>query len=85
MCRDFVCRWLADDTLPDHWYPARAKIIIDLQHNDDNYIMLFVVDPAYSGRWREEPWFSDIKAFAKAGLKQWTCVVMVKDERIPIL
>ena len=52
--------------------------------------MAFIVDPAYPTRWREEPWFSDIKYMAKAGIEgrldqKWTTLVMIKGQRIPII
>ena len=29
-CRTFSCRWLLDETLPAHWFPRTARIVIDL-------------------------------------------------------
>jgi hypothetical protein len=84
-CRQFNCRWLADGTVPDYWFPARSKIVIDIQENNGKFVMCFIVDMAYPARWREEPWLSDIKKWAKAGIGKWTCVIMAGDEKIPVL
>jgi Fe-S-cluster containining protein len=28
VCREFECMWLANNSLPDHWYPTKSKIIV---------------------------------------------------------
>jgi hypothetical protein len=94
-CRDFLCMWLLDARIPDYWFPAKSKIVIashlaDPSTGSGPAYIAFIVDPAYPNRWREEPWFSDIKTMAKAGLKgllgqKWTSVVLVADDRIPIV
>ena len=94
-CRDFLCNWLIDPKIPDYWFPAKSKIVINTRIHDDKMIVNFVVDPAYPNRWREEPWFSDIKKIAKAGLSKpascetpirgWTTVIAIKDDVFPIV
>lgn len=83
-CRDFKCLWLMyPGTWAPHWYPKTAHIVIDLKVNDHGTFLAFVVDPNYPTRWREEPWFSDIKRAAREGLfgpKKWTTVVMLRGE-----
>lgn len=88
-CRAFRCMWLLDDRVKDHWFPARAKIVINAIPGPPKTVA-FIVDPAYPGRWREEPWFSDIKAIARAGIdgtigEKWTTIVTIKDQRIPVI
>src|SRR5258708_38077644 len=65
-CREFNCGWLRDSSLKDYWYPLKSKIVIDVQTDLD--IVAFIVDPSYPTRWREEPYFADIKKLARAGL-----------------
>lgn len=89
-CRDFQCQWLYDVRHPDYWFPAKSKIIIDARVEDGKKYISFVVDPAYPNRWREEPYFSDIKHIASAGIdgrmgEKWTTLVRIKDEKIPII
>jgi uncharacterized protein len=89
VCRDFNCMWLLDQRLPDYWFPAKSKIVINFKLTGDNNYVGFVVDPAYPTRWREEPWFSDIKKLARAGLtgsggQKWTTIVLIGDDKIPI-
>lgn len=89
-CRDFHCMWLLDQRIPDYWYPKTSKIVISPHLTEAAAYIAFVVDPAYPQRWRQEPWFSDLKTMAKAGLEgrqgqTWTTVVVIGDERIPIM
>ena len=91
VCRDYHCQWLIDDRHPDYWFPARSKIIINATINSEGkkYVS-FIVDPAYPNRWREEPYFKDIKEIAQAGHdgrlgEKWSTLVVIKDERIPIV
>ena len=54
-CREFSCMWLIDPAIPDYWYPAKSKIVIDAKLDGDKRAVAFVVDPTVSGRWREHP------------------------------
>lgn len=88
-CRDFHCQWLIDKRFGEHWFPAKAKILVDHRLDGETAVVYFVVDPDYPSRWREEPWFSDIKKIARAGLagslgRKWTTLVLVRDARIMI-
>ena len=91
ICRKFYCQWLLDEVHPDYWFPAKSKIIINATINvEGKKYITFIVDPDYPLRWREEPYFSDIKAIAKAGIdghrgEKWNTVVIVKDEKMPII
>lgn len=88
-CRAFHCVWLTDDKFKDYWFPAKCRIMIDVRIEPQR-VVCFHVDPDYPDRWREEPWFSEIKHIAGAGIKgrqgeSWTTVVMIRDERITIV
>lgn len=90
-CRDFNCMWLLDNRIPDYWKPEKSKIVIAPHLAEEKAYVAFIVDPAYPNRWREDPWFSDLKTMANAGLKgllggqKWTSVVLIGDARIPIV
>jgi hypothetical protein len=89
-CRDFLCQWLIDDRYPEYWYPRHAKIVIDIKLIEGRKFVIFVVDPAYPTRWRETPWFDDIKKIARAGLlglagQRWRTVISIKGEEIPVV
>ena len=76
-----MCEWLKDGRWPDHWFPAKAHIIITTVDRNIG----FVVDPRYPLRWREEPWHGDIRRISAIGLKQNFKVFLVIDhEHIPV-
>lgn len=83
--------YLVDNRIGDHWYPAKSKIVINATVNSEGKkFITFIVDPDYPNRWRQPPYFADIKVVAKAGIdgllgEKWTTVVMIKDEKIPII
>jgi hypothetical protein len=88
-CADFNCQWLKDERFGEVWFPKTAKIIIDHRVEGETAVVSFVVDPAYPNRWREEPWFSDIKQVARTGLSgkmgaRWITIVLIRDIRIVI-
>lgn len=90
-CRAFSCRWLIDDRFPDYWYPLKSKIVVHtvVKPNDISCVV-FVVDPNYPNRWREEPYFSDIKKTAELGLsgklgEKFATLIVLKNEQIPII
>jgi len=82
--------YLISEQIPDYWHPRLSKIIINPKlDNTAGAFVAFVVDWAFPNRWREEPWISDIKKMAIAGLNgrhgsKWTTIVMVKDQKIVI-
>jgi hypothetical protein len=78
VCRGFGCEWLVDDlNLDEAWKPSRSKIVVHKTavrnvgtalSESFEIVCKFVVDPAAPNRWREEPYYSTIKAAARAGL-----------------
>jgi hypothetical protein len=97
-CREFNCQWLMDNKIPDYWKPSKSKIVINIVVEHGTRYLAFVVDPSYPRRWLEEPWFSDIKKLAKAGIAGnekgggdggrgggWTTIVCIGNEKIPII
>jgi hypothetical protein len=90
ICRDFHCQWVIDNRHPDYWFPAKSKIVINATIEKKHKYVTFIVDPNYPMRWQEEPYVSDIKKIAQAGIEgrlgeKWTTIVMVGEERIPII
>jgi hypothetical protein len=70
LCRGYACLWLTESKLGDEWFPAKAKIIADLTTDRGKVFLRFTVDPQYSNRWREEPYYSAIKQVALSGLRR---------------
>jgi hypothetical protein len=64
VCRRYACLWL-DGTMPDYWQPDQSKIVLDLELSRERGILRVVVHPDYSDRWREEPYYQDIKMMVR--------------------
>ena len=68
VCADFACAWLTDTGLGDEWKPDRSKIVIRMTDEGGGITYQYMIDPAYPNRWREEPFYSQIKHVAFAGI-----------------
>jgi hypothetical protein len=70
-CKEFKCNWLAGG-LDDEWYPLTSKMVVRsyIHSRLHDPIMEFWVDPGYPNKWREEPYYSQIKHFSLVGLSQ---------------
>jgi hypothetical protein len=72
-CRTWTCMWLVRDDVDEYWYPAKCKMVlwwVPLARETPPPNNLEVhVDPGYPNRWREEPWFSDIRKASRNGLE----------------
>jgi hypothetical protein len=55
---------MKDDSWGDEWFPDHARIVIN--YNNKMPIFDFIVDPKFSHRWKEEPYFSRMNQVALA-------------------
>jgi len=67
-CRGFYCGYLTNRALDERWNPAKCKIVLAYDEVGSPRLMIYV-DPARAGVWREEPYYSQIKAWAAAATK----------------
>lgn len=70
ICRSFACGWLIDTSWPEHWFPQRARMVVHEVVEHGERTITINVDRRYPDRWREEPYFSDIRQLALRGLRQ---------------
>jgi hypothetical protein len=81
-CRDFQCGWLVWDAVPDHWHPAKSRIVIV---SELGFRINFTVDPGAPGRWREAPWYNEIKALAVLAFQENRQVLVTVGNRVTAL
>jgi uncharacterized protein len=67
VCRNWTCLWLAG-SMPDYWYPLRSKLVLDRHPG----ILRVFTHPEHPDQWRAEPYHSELKALARAGLTKTT-------------
>ena len=65
-CRDFYCGYLTLPMVDAKWYPSRSKMVV-FPEPDGKRIAIHV-DPGRPEAWKAEPFYSEIKAWARHGL-----------------
>jgi hypothetical protein len=69
LCRTYSCWWLTDLAMGDEWYPFRSKIVAHFGFSPRREPQcVFTVDPGYPDRWRESPYYDQIKVISLKGL-----------------
>ena len=61
-CRLFECLWLTSD-MPDYWKPDRSKMVV--AGDETGTLINVIVDDGYPNAWKKEPFYRDIKAWAR--------------------
>jgi hypothetical protein len=64
-CRGFFCSYLTHPAFDQRWFPATAKLFV--HPSADGSWLNVVVDPARPDAWRHEPYYSEIKGWARNG------------------
>jgi len=83
-CTRFYCSWLTSSRLGSEWKPLTAKMVVCVE-GDGNRIVVHV-DPSFPTNWRREPYYSEIKQWAVAGIEAGgQVVVYVRDRVIVVL
>lgn len=76
-CRAFACHWILDSAIADAWKPSTCHMVIEAKQRS----MVIHVDPDFAEAWRDEPYFSEIKAMAKAGLAKGAMTLVIEKLR----
>jgi uncharacterized protein len=63
VCRDFACGWLQDSAVTQHWFPARSRMIL-VREKQPRRLSVHA-DPDRPDLWRQEPYLSDLMAWAQ--------------------
>ena len=64
-CSAFLCGYLTDPRLGEDWKPSRSKLVL-LTDAGGNRLVAHV-DPQRPDAWKQEPYYSGLKEWAKAG------------------
>jgi hypothetical protein len=68
ICRGYACGWLMSNTVSEDWYPPISHMVLSLAPLDGILTCTVTVDPNFSGMWKREPYYSQLKAMAYNGL-----------------
>ncbi|WP_298290389.1 hypothetical protein [Novosphingobium sp.] len=81
-CAAYGCGYLHWSETGEHWFPARAKMVVEAE---DVSRLLIRVDSATPNVWRTQPYYDDIKRWARmAELQGQQIAVMVGRKMIII-
>ena len=85
VCAAFYCGFLHQPDLAAHWRPKRSRMV--LRFEDEARRIEAHVDPAKPDAWRKEPYYSELKAWARisAPLRRQVIVCVSQDDVIAIL
>jgi hypothetical protein len=83
-CAGFHCAYLTSPALSEAWRPARSKLVVASEFGGMR--LGIHVDPARPSAWREEPYYSQIKQWARGGAASlMQVVVWVRNRAIVVL
>lgn len=84
-CAAFHCGYLSEPNLAAHWRPKHSRIVLQIKERGRR--IEAHIDPAKPEAWREEPYYSELKAWARlsAPLRRQVIVCIGLDEVIAIL
>lgn len=71
-CQNFKCHWLAGH-VGEEWFPARSKMVLHVlrANTERGHRMvgtMVQVDPAFPNAWRREPYYGQLRAWARKGM-----------------
>ncbi|MGD9739810.1 MAG: hypothetical protein AB7O56_10820 [Bauldia sp.] len=79
-CREFACVWLESARLGDAWKPSRSRIVLYMIDGGERLIAH--VDAGSPDAWRREPYYAQLKAWARSGIRSGPKVVVRIDNRL---
>jgi hypothetical protein len=79
-CREFSCLWLETPQMPEEWKPTRSRIVLYLI--DDGSRMIAHVDPRFPRAWQQQPYYDQLKAWARRWARSGPRVVVRVDTQL---
>lgn len=82
-CRAFSCLYLQESSLGEEWRPKDSKLV--LQRAEGEGRMMVHVDPQRPDAWKQEPFHSALRTWARNGVSYLFQVLVVVGPRIHIV
>lgn len=82
-CSRFFCGYLLEDGIGDHWKPAKCKMVLAYEPHADRIVIH--VDQTNPLVWRDEPYFSEIKAWATMAAENRGQVVVWQGKSVIVI
>ena len=72
LCRDFLCRWMTDPAMPDHWQPLRSHMLVYEQGPQ----VTVLVDPDHPDVWLQAPYSAELQRMAETAEERGDYVIL---------
>ena len=82
-CRNFTCEWLINPKFGDEWQPLKSKIVVFFSESNSKIFLNFHCQE--DGCWKKEPYFSQIKFYARYGINNRKFETIVHEENQKII
>lgn len=83
VCRSFFCGWRRIADLDERWKPSSAKFLINYEAAHKRIALH--VDPDRFGVWKDEPYYSTIKQWARTAEAQGGSVVVWTGKNVTVV
>ena len=81
-CRTFHCGYLVAPELSEEWHPVKSKIVLVAEPGGG---VTAVVDPGRADAWKQEPYYSRLKAWAADVVQRTIAVLPDRDIDLGIM
>jgi hypothetical protein len=82
-CRQFNCGWLVNPEFGDEWYPRRSKMVLTFDRRANRVGVH--VDAGSPSAWRREPFFTQLKQWARDGVEARRQVVVYVNDNVTVI
>jgi len=82
-CADFHCMYLTSAQVGEEWKPLKSRML--LISGEDGKRLTMIVDPARPDAWKQEPYYSQLKAWARFGEKNGTHILVSVNRRVFVI
>ena len=77
-CREFVCGYLVDGGVPEHWKPSKSRMV--LTSEDSGRRLVIHVDTSRPDAWKKAPYYAEIKRLAATAARNRRQVIVWQGE-----
>ena len=84
-CRTFNCEWLVNPNVGDAWQPTRAKMVLHHVNDAGMDKVVVHVDPGSPQAWRKEPFYGELRRWARELLERNGTVNIYLGKRVIVV
>jgi hypothetical protein len=81
-CHDFNCLYLVDESLPAHWRPSQAGMLLTRYQASR---LCVHVDTERPDAWRKQPYYSDLKRWSRTAAQSRSMIAVYVGDDLTIV